>query len=376
MSEERSLEDKLQAAGDPVEMARNSQIGPYVYPMVASEFSNWRDEQVAWRETCALFDQSHHMTDLYDRGAGRRSSSSPTSGSTASRSSRPTRRSSSSRAIRDGYVIGDGILFYLEQNKRQPRRPAVRPQLGPVPRRDRRVRRRARSGRALGRQPAAGASSTATRSRARTRSRCSRRPPAGRCPRSSSSTWATSTIAGHNVRALRSRHVRRARLELFGPWEEGEEVKAALVEAGEEFGLAQVGSRVYATNTLESGWIPSPASSRLHRRGDEGLPAMAAGRRLRGDGLARRQLLCGRHRGLLPDARTSSATGRSSSSTTTSSGERRSRRSPRSRSARRSPWPGTAKTSPTRWERCSRRATPPSTSTCRSPTTRPGPTTR
>src|SRR5581483_9479497 len=60
----RSLEDALQAAGGPVELARNSQLGPYVYPTVPSEFSNWRDEQVAWRETCALFDQSHHMTDL------------------------------------------------------------------------------------------------------------------------------------------------------------------------------------------------------------------------------------------------------------------------------------------------------------------------
>ena len=49
-------------------MARNSQIGPYVYPKVPAEFSNWRDEQVAWRETCALFDQSHHMTDLYIEG--------------------------------------------------------------------------------------------------------------------------------------------------------------------------------------------------------------------------------------------------------------------------------------------------------------------
>jgi vanillate/3-O-methylgallate O-demethylase len=47
-------------------------------------------------------------------------------------------------------------------------------------------------------------------------------------------------------------------LELFGPWEEGEEVKAVLVKAGDGLGLAQVGSRVYATNTLESGWIPSP----------------------------------------------------------------------------------------------------------------------
>jgi vanillate/3-O-methylgallate O-demethylase len=30
------------------------------------------------------------------------------------------------------------------------------------------------------------------------------------------------------------------------------------VKAGEPFGLRQVGSRAYATNTLESGWIPSP----------------------------------------------------------------------------------------------------------------------
>ncbi len=39
---------------------------------------------------------------------------------------------------------------------------------------------------------------------------------------------------------------------------EGEEIRAAIVEAGEDFGLHQVGARAYATNTLESGWIPSP----------------------------------------------------------------------------------------------------------------------
>src|SRR5207247_8948977 len=64
----QTLEDTLQAAGNPVTLLRNSQIGPYAFPVVRPEFSNWRDEQRAWRETCALFDQSHHMTDLYIEG--------------------------------------------------------------------------------------------------------------------------------------------------------------------------------------------------------------------------------------------------------------------------------------------------------------------
>ena len=64
----QSLEDVLQSVGSPVQLLRNSQIGPYAFPVVPSEYTNWRDEQRSWRETCALFDQSHHMTDLYIEG--------------------------------------------------------------------------------------------------------------------------------------------------------------------------------------------------------------------------------------------------------------------------------------------------------------------
>ena len=46
--------------------------------------------------------------------------------------------------------------------------------------------------------------------------------------------------------------------ELFGPSDDGEVVLDAIVEAGKEFGLRLVGSRAYSSNTLESGWIPSP----------------------------------------------------------------------------------------------------------------------
>jgi vanillate/3-O-methylgallate O-demethylase len=46
--------------------------------------------------------------------------------------------------------------------------------------------------------------------------------------------------------------------ELYGPWEQGDAVRDAIVEAGREFGIRQVGARTYPTSCLESGWIPSP----------------------------------------------------------------------------------------------------------------------
>jgi vanillate/3-O-methylgallate O-demethylase len=64
----QNLEALLQTVKSPVDLLRNSKIGAYVYPVVAPEFTNWRDEQRAWRETAVLFDQSHHMVDIYIEG--------------------------------------------------------------------------------------------------------------------------------------------------------------------------------------------------------------------------------------------------------------------------------------------------------------------
>src|SRR5436189_4350955 len=64
----KSLEDVLQSAGNPVKLLRNSKTGPYVYPVVPAEFTNWRDEQQAWQKTCVLYNQSYHMTDMYVQG--------------------------------------------------------------------------------------------------------------------------------------------------------------------------------------------------------------------------------------------------------------------------------------------------------------------
>ena len=65
-------------------------------------------------------------------------------------------------------------------------------------------------------------------------------------------------IAGRKVRALRHGMAGAPGLEVWGPYEEREEIRASIVDVGKDFGLQQVGNRAYSTNTLESGWIPSP----------------------------------------------------------------------------------------------------------------------
>jgi vanillate/3-O-methylgallate O-demethylase len=253
----RSLEDKLQAAGGAVEMARNSQIGPYVYPAVAAEFSNWRDEQVAWRETCALFDQSHHMTDLYIEGPGVIELLSAVGVNTFA-NFRVDKAKQLVVCNPDGFVIGDGILFFLDEN---------RVSLVGRPSAHNWVQYHAETGGydvTLERDERTAANPTGRRKIYRfqvqgpTAMETLAKATGGALPEIKFFNMGEITIAGRKVRALHHGMSGVPGLELFGPWEESEDVRGAIVEAGKDFGLRQVGSRVYATNTLESGWIPCP----------------------------------------------------------------------------------------------------------------------
>jgi vanillate/3-O-methylgallate O-demethylase len=68
----------------------------------------------------------------------------------------------------------------------------------------------------------------------------------------------TMKIAGRTVRTLRHGMSGAPGLEIWGPYAEQEEIRSAILEAGREFGMVPCGSRAYPSNTLESGWIPSP----------------------------------------------------------------------------------------------------------------------
>ncbi len=112
---EKSLEDLLRSSGNPVELLRNSQAGPNVYPGVPSEYTNWRDEQQAWQQTCVLYNQSYHMADLAVEGPDAQALLSHLAVNSFEGFG-VDRAKHFVPCTPDGYVIGDVILFHLAEN--------------------------------------------------------------------------------------------------------------------------------------------------------------------------------------------------------------------------------------------------------------------
>lgn len=256
----QSLQGLLESAGNPVDLLRNSQVGAYVYPVVPSEFTNWRDEQLAWRETAVLFDQSHHMAELVVRGPDAARMLSSLTINTFNNFV-PNRAKQYVPCTYDGYVIGDGILFHLAENEFifVGRAPTVNwlqfhAQTGGF---EVEIERDDRS-------PSNPRGKAVVRARYRYQIQG---PNAGRIlqelnggplPEVKFFGMDVINIKGRKVRCLRHGMAGAPGLEIWGPYAEREEIREAILEVGRNHGMAQVGSRAYASNTLESGWIPSP----------------------------------------------------------------------------------------------------------------------
>ena len=112
----QSLEEKIQAAGGPVPMLRGpGQLGPYVFPGIAAEFTNWRDEVRSWKDGAALLEQSYHMTELHLRG--REVVSFLATVAVNKFDPFPVRKAKQIVvASPDGYLVGDAILFHEESD--------------------------------------------------------------------------------------------------------------------------------------------------------------------------------------------------------------------------------------------------------------------
>lgn len=266
-----NLQQLLDQSGNVVDLLRNSQLGAYIYPVVPAEFTNWRREQRAWRETAVLFDQSHHMFNLFLRGPDALRLVSET-GVNSVAGFPVDRAKQFVPTTPAGHVIGDGILFHEEEDAyvfvgRAPvanwlqfqaetggydvevvkdERSPSRPYGKAVSRRYWRLQIQGpRAWEAI------------------------EKVNGGPLEQLRFFHMSWMQVAGERVRTLRHGMAGAPGLELWGPYDSYEKVRNAILEAGAEFGLEPCGSRAYASNTLESGWIPSP------------LPAIYTGEALR-----------------------------------------------------------------------------------------------
>lgn len=254
---DQSLEQLLATAASPVDLLRNAQAGPNVYPGVPAEFSNWRDEQRAWQETCVLYNQTYHMAELMVEGPDAVKLLSGL-GVNSFANLAPGKAKQFVPCTPDGYVIGDVILFGLEDEKLNlvGRAPVLNwvtyhAQTGDHDVEvtfDQRTALRSDGLRRHYRYQVQGPNAMQVIEKA-----------LGHAPEDLKFfNMRMETIAGKDVCALRHGMAGQPGWELFGPWEDREAVHEALVKAGEDFGMKLVGGRAYGSNAIESGWIPSP----------------------------------------------------------------------------------------------------------------------
>ncbi|WP_433876289.1 vanillate/3-O-methylgallate O-demethylase [Sinomonas atrocyanea] len=260
----QNLQDVLDAAGGTpqgtVELLRNSQLGTYIYPVVPAEFTNWRREQKAWRETAVLYDQSHHMVNFFLKGPDALRLLSETGINSFANFPVDTAKQFVPVASNGG-VIGDGILFHeAEQDFVFVGRAPVANWLqfhAETGGYDVEVAYDDRS-------PSRPYGAAVTRSYYRFQIQgpnawqIIEKLAGGPVEKVKFFHMGHMTIAGEQVRTLRHGMAGAPGLEIWGPYAQHGAIRDAVLEAGAEFGIEPCGSRAYSSNTLESGWIPSP----------------------------------------------------------------------------------------------------------------------
>ncbi|MCR2764011.1 aminomethyl transferase family protein [Microbacterium sp. zg.B48] len=251
-----NLEEAIAEAGGPVPLLWESEAPPAVVPRVVQEFRNWRDEQLAWRRTAVLFDQSHHMADLNIKGPDALKLIRDTAVNSVENF--PVDMAKQYVAVSpSGHVIGDNILFHLEEDEYQA--VGIPPSINwlhyhavtggydvEIWRDDNSLYRSGDP--VLYRYQVQGPGALEI-----IREATGQEPPKLRFFR-----MTRFTIGGKEVRALRHGMAGEPGYELWGPWADSEAVHTALLEAGAKHDMVQVGGRAYHTNALESGWLPRP----------------------------------------------------------------------------------------------------------------------
>ncbi len=228
-----------------------------IIPQIPSEFSLWEREQRAWRETVALFDQSHHMNGVHLSGPDVLPFLSGLACNALAHST-PGRAHQIVTCNPEGRLIGDGILFNLA--------PGEMFMCG-APFAVNWVRYNAATTDLRVTAEYEPRSPVYANGHANRRRSC-------RYQIQGPNAWALIEelhggplddvkffhftelmLAGYLVHGLRHGMAGAPGLEIWAPWELRDELRAVIVEAGRKFGLVLAGSMSYLSGAAESGWI-------------------------------------------------------------------------------------------------------------------------
>ncbi len=278
-----SLEAKLQRIGDPVQMLRNSPTRRFQYDY-RDICTNWQDEQTGWATTATLFDQSHHMTDVYIKGPDVDRLLAAT-GTNSFKTWEPNKAKHFVTCTPEGQMVGTAVLFGLEPHHVNIVGPTAaanwvtyQAEVGGY---DVEISRDERTAD----QPPGGSRQTYRfEIEGPAASRIVSKANHGDIGENKFFSMTRFELAGRPVRALVHTMAgvpgsESMGFELFGPVEDREAVWNALVDAGDEFGLVLGGAIAYYTGSVEAGYGAQPTP------GIYSSPELKAYREwLRGDG--------------------------------------------------------------------------------------------
>jgi len=264
VSSGKNLEQQLRASGGAVNLLRSSPIGSYTFPVVPPEYTNWMDEQRAWRNTCAFLNLSYHQTDLYIRGP---------------QAIDLLRRVGLNKfgdfpvgcvkqlimAGHDGYHITDGIVFHADQGVFRVAGPptisnwvqfnAEHGGFDVELERDEGIHFRGGDPKIY-----------IFQIQGPNALELMREVTDGSLPDIGFFKIGSFKVAGKDVKALCHGMVGQPGFEMFGPWEDEQAVREAIDAVGSKYGMRYVGGLAYGTTSLETGWLGLPVPAIYHSK--------------------------------------------------------------------------------------------------------------
>ncbi|MDX2376332.1 aminomethyl transferase family protein [Microbacterium sp. LRZ72] len=251
-----SLQQGIDDAGSPMRLLWKPDAGPWKPPVVADEYVGWAAEQEAWRSGVTLADLSYHMSDTFLRGPGAAQLLSDVSANKMDvfeigQAKQFVPVAADGNIITDGILLRDGAESYV---------------LSGVPAAQNWVKYHGEQG-GYDVEFETDPDRSFTPGDPRLFRMQVQGPAAlelieiafgGPIPETKFFHSTPVSLAGADFRALRHGMAGQAGYEFIGDYADHDAVKSALLEAGASLGVVHVGALAYATNGIESAWIPTP----------------------------------------------------------------------------------------------------------------------